>query len=65
MSWPLLASGTTPQRSDTRLFLLLKILTVYQSAGGADPKNDPSRFDTRRQLLVKIERAKMGITTPA
>lgn len=65
MSWPLLASGTTPQRSDTRLFLLAKILAVYQNLPGADPKNDQQRNDTRRRLLVKIERAKAGITIPA
>ena len=65
MSWPRLVSGTTPVRSDTRLFLLAKILAVYQNAGGADPKNNQNRNDTRRRLLVKIDRAKAGINTPA
>lgn len=60
MAQPVFGSGNTPQRSDTRLFLLSK----YLRALGGTGVNAPALNDTRRRLLVKIDRVKIN-TLPA
>jgi hypothetical protein len=55
MATTYMASGTTAVKSDTRRYLLVKWLVAL---GSTEHKRD----DTRRRLLVKIDRIKKGIT---
>jgi len=58
-----LSNGTTPLLVSTRRNLLEKCLGSIQNNLGAaaNGKNNPQRRDTRRTLLIKIDRAKAGI----
>lgn len=53
--------NTTPNRSDTRLRLLTKWLGVYQNRASANPANNPNPNNTRRQILVKLNKAIKGL----
>lgn len=55
--------GATPRRTNTRWELTAKWLGVIQNnlGGSANSANNPRRDNTRRQLLVKINKAKAGV----
>ena len=55
-------TDTTPTPNDTETTLLIKILNVYQSRGGAKADNNHQLGDTKRVLLVKILRAIQGLS---
>jgi hypothetical protein len=54
-------SGTHARRSDTKLMLLVKLVTT-QGAGGI---NAPHRNDTIRKAKLKFERIVASKTNPA
>lgn len=52
-----IGSGTTPWKSDTKRFLLVKRLLAIN-----DANNLPTKGDTLRRLRIKLDQALAGIT---
>ena len=52
---------STPRATDTRLTRYKRWLASIQNRAGSLAKNNPSKNDNRRAILVKILRAKKGI----
>lgn len=53
-------NGTTPQRTDTKRMLWVRLVAKYNSLYGGSARNNPQPTDTKRQLMAKADNARAG-----